>query len=361
MKNSLKSITRKGTMAAAILGASALVLSGCGAAPESKPDAGSQAPVVDYTACMVSDEGGFDDKSFNQASYEGLMNAKKDLGVKTNSAESTSSTDMKPNIESMVSAGCNIIATAGFNIGDATLEAAKKYPKVNFAIVDVAYDKLPTNLRTLNYNTDEAAFLAGYSAAAYSKTGKVGTFGGGEIPPVTIFMEGFLQGVEKFNEAKGKDVQVVGWGTSKSFVGDFTNTVKARQIADNMIADGVDVIMPVAGPLGQVAVDAVNESSSDSDAVVWVDTDGFEYAKNGADVMLTSVMKEMGKTVEESIKMGLDDKFKSEAYTGTLANGGVSMAPFHNFADKVPADLQGELDALKADIISGKIKVSAGS
>lgn len=322
-------------MAAAILGASALVLSGCGAAPEAKPDAASQAPTVDYTACMVSDEGGFDDKSFNQASYEGLLRAKADLGVKINSAESTSSTDMKPNIESMVSAGCNIIATAGFKIGDATLEAAKKYPKVDFAIVDFGYETMPANLRSLSYNTDEAAFLAGYSAAAYTKTGKVGTFGGAEIPPVTIFMDGFLQGVKHFNEVKNKDVQVVGWGTSKSFVNDFTNTVKARQIADNMIADGVDVIMPVAGPLGQVAVDAVNESSSDTDAVVWVDTDGFEYAKNGKDVVLTSVMKEMGKTVEESIDMGLKGTFKSEAYVGTLANGGVAMAPFHNFADKV--------------------------
>jgi basic membrane protein A len=354
----MRIIKRKAGMAASILGISALVLSGCGAAPEASTSS-SSAPTVDYTACMVSDEGGFDDKSFNQASYEGLVKAQTDLGVKINKAESNSATDMKPNIESMVSAGCDIVATAGFNIGDATLEAAKKYPEVNFAIVDYGYKTLPANLRSLSYNTDEAAFLAGYSAAAYSKTGKVGTFGGAEIPTVTIFMEGFLQGVNHFNEVKNKDVKVVGWGSSKSFVNDFTDTVKARQISDNLLADGVDVIMPVAGPLGQTAVDAVNESASTTDAVVWVDTDGFDYAKNGKDAVLTSVIKEMGKTVEESIEMGLDDKFKSEAYVGTLSNGGVSLSPFHNFADKVPADLQSEVDALKQDIIDGKIKMSA--
>ncbi|MEE1619897.1 BMP family lipoprotein [Zafaria sp. Z1313] len=357
MKNSLRNLKRSTGVAAAFLGASALVLTGCGAAPEA--GGGSAAPEVDYTACMVSDEGGFDDRSFNQASHEGLTQARTDLGVKINQAESNAGTDMKPNIESMVSAGCDIIVTAGFLIGDATLEAAEKYPDTKFAIVDYGYEENPANLRTLNYKTDEAAFLAGYAAAAYSKSGKVGTFGGAEIPTVTIFMDGFLNGVNHFNEVKGADVQVVGWGSSKSFVGNFSDAGKARQLSDNMLAEGVDVIMPVAGPLGQAAVDAVNESSSADDTVVWVDTDGFDYANNGQDVVLTSVMKEMGKTVEESIKLGLDDTFTNDAYMGTLENGGVSIAPFHNFADKVPAELQGEIDQLKQDIIDGTVSVGS--
>lgn len=358
MKKSPRTLKRSTGQLAAVLGVSALVLTACGAAPEASSSE-SGAAKVDYTACMVSDEGGFDDRSFNQASHEGLLRAGKDLGVTTKDAESNSGTDMKPNIESMVSAGCNQVVTAGFNIGDATLEAAKKYPDTDFTIVDFGYEKLPKNLRTLNYNTAEAAFLAGYSAAAYSKSGKVGTFGGAEIPTVTIFMEGFTNGVKYFNEKKSKDVKVVGWGSSKSFVGDFTNSGKARQISDNMLADGVDVIMPVAGPLGQAAVDAVNETSTKDDAVVWVDTDGYDYANNGKDAVLTSVMKEMGKTVEESIKMGVDGKFASEAYVGTLENGGVSLAPFHNFEDKVPSDLEGEIDQLKQEIIDGKVKATS--
>lgn len=350
---------RRVSAAAAVLGISALALAACGAAPaeSGKSSSGSAAPKIDYTACMVSDEGGFDDRSFNQASFEGLKAAEKDLGVTIKSAESNSKTEMKPNIESMVSAKCNIVVTAGFNIGDATKEAALKYPDTNFAIVDFGYEDRPANVRTLSYKTDEAAFLAGYAAAAYSKTGKVGTFGGAEIPTVTIFMEGFLEGVNYYNEKKGKDVKVVGWGDSKSFVNNFSDANKARQISDNMIADGVDVIMPVAGPLGQSAVDAVNESSNGEDAVVWVDTDGYEYAKNGKAVVLTSVLKKMGETVEESIKSGVDKTFKGEDYMGTLENGGVDIAPFHDFSSKVPSELQGEIDQLRKDIIAGTVKV----
>lgn len=352
--------SRRVSAAASVLAVSALALAACGAAPSQagKTD-DSSAPKVDYTACMVSDEGGFDDRSFNQASFEGLKAAEKDLNITVKSAESNAKTDMKPNIESMVSAKCNMVVTAGFNIGDATKEAALKYPDTDFAIVDVEYGAdRPANVRSLMYKTDEAAFLAGYAAAAYSKTGKVGTFGGAEIPTVTIFMQGFLDGVNYYNEKKGKSVKVIGWGDSKSFVSDFTNANKARQIADNQLADGVDVIMPVAGPLGQAAVDAVNASSSADDAVVWVDTDGYDYAKDGKAVVLTSVMKQMAVTVEESIKAGVDKTFKGEDYVGTLENGGVGLAPFHDFASKVPADLQSEIDQLSKDIVAGTVKVS---
>lgn len=348
--------SRRLSAAAAVLGVSALALSACGAAPEEKKS--DAAAKTDYTACMVSDEGGFDDRSFNQASYEGLKAAEKDLGVKIKQAESNAKTEMKPNIESMVAAKCNMVVTAGFNIGDATKEAATKYPDTKFAIVDFAFGAdRPENVKTLTYETDQAAFMAGYAAAAYSKTGKVGTWGGAEIDTVTIFMQGFLDGVNYYNKQKGKDVKVVGWGDSKSFVTNFTDANKARQISDNMLADGVDVMMPVAGPLGQAAVDATNESASKDDAVIWVDTDGFDYAKNGQDVVLTSVMKQMSDGVEQSIKAGADGTFKGEDYVGTLENGGVSLAPFHNFESKVPAELKGEIEQLKQDIISGKVKV----
>ncbi|GHD09455.1 BMP family lipoprotein [Zhihengliuella salsuginis] len=349
MKNSLR-IKRSTGAAAAILGASALVLTACGSAPE---EGGSgAAEEIDYTACMVSDEGGFDDGSFNQASHEGLLQAESELGVQTREAESNSSTDMGPNVNQMVDAGCDMIVTAGFKFEDLPVDAAEANPETNFVVVDYGYEELPENMRTLNYNTAEAAYLAGYTAAAYSKTGKVGTFGGGEIPTVTDFMFGFEQGVMKYNEDKGAEVEVEGMDT---FVGDFSNTVKAKQISENFLNSDVDVIMPVAGPLGQTAVDAVNESANEDDAVVWVDTDGHEYANGGDTAVLTSVMKNMGLTVFESIEMDVNDEFASEAYVGTLENEGVGIAPFYEFESELPDGLQGELDALKEQIIAGEI------
>ena len=104
--------------------------------------------------------------------------------------------------------------TVGFLLGDATKEAANANPDIPFSIVDFAYaDGDITNNNVLGqvFNTDEAAFLAGYLAAGMTKTGKVGTFGGVNIPPVTIFMDGFYNGVQKYNADNGKNVEVLGW------------------------------------------------------------------------------------------------------------------------------------------------------
>jgi len=349
LKNSLR-IKRSTGVAAAVLGVSALVLSACGAAPEEGN--GGDVEQIDYTACMVSDEGGFDDGSFNQASHEGLTRAEAELGVETREAESNASTDMGPNIDQMVDAGCNMIITAGFMFEDLPLNAAEANPETKFAVVDYGYEEVPENMRTLNYNTAEAAYLAGYVAAAYSESGKVGTFGGAEISTVTDFMFGFENGVERYNEDNDADVAVEGVDT---FVGDFSNTVKAKQISENFLQSGVDVLMPVAGPLGQTAVDAVNESASEHDAVVWVDTDGHEYANGGDTAVLTSVMKNMGLTVFESIEQDVNDEFVAEAYVGTLENEGVGIAPFYDYEADLPDGLQGELDALRAEIIAGEV------
>ena len=167
---------------------------------------------------MVSDSGGFDDKSFNQTSYKGLTDAKTELGIETGEVESTTTADFAKNIQSMVDADCNIIVTVGFLLSDDTLAAAKKNTDVKFAIVDNNDPKnypAAKNLKPLVFNTAQSSFLAGYLAAGMSQTKKVGTFGGLKIPTVTIFMDGFAQGVEYYNQQKGENVQVLGWDAAK--------------------------------------------------------------------------------------------------------------------------------------------------
>ncbi|MDQ1606458.1 MAG: basic rane protein, partial [Microbacteriaceae bacterium] len=154
---------------------------------------------------MVSDAGGFNDKSFNQLGLEGLQQAAKTLGIKYKSAESNADTDYAPNITSLVDAGCNLIVTVGFNLSAATVTAALANPKVEFAIIDDAADNDfngktdAPNIKPILFDTAQAAFLAGYASASYSKVGTVGTFGGIGYPTVTIFMDGFSQGVDYFN------------------------------------------------------------------------------------------------------------------------------------------------------------------
>ncbi|BCW44070.1 BMP family ABC transporter substrate-binding protein [Arthrobacter sp. StoSoilB5] len=364
MKNPLRATLKRGSMAGiATAGAAALMLSGCGQAP----DAGSGAATKsDYIGCIVSDSGGFDDQSFNQSSFEGLQKAEKDLGITMKSAESKANSDYEANLNGMVSAGCNLTVTVGFLLDGATKAAAQKNPDKHFAIIDFSYPTPIPNVKSVVYDTAQAAYLAGYAAASASKTGKVGTFGGIKLPTVTIFMDGFYDGVQAYNKAKGKSVQVVGWDKASqdgSFTGDFEKQDTGKQITKNLLDQGADIVMPVAGPVGKGAGAALKEAKAAGKDVklIWVDSDGYLTAPEYKDLMLTSVVKQMGEAVETVVKDDKEGKFSNEAYVGTLANKGVAIAPFHDLDSAVSAETKSELEALKADIVSGKLVVESGA
>ncbi|MCS4593454.1 BMP family ABC transporter substrate-binding protein [Brevibacterium sediminis] len=341
-----------------MIAASALVLSACGSGGESGSD---------YMACMVSDSGGWDDQSFNQSGREGMENAKKNLGIEEKLAESQGDADFKPNVDNMVQQGCNLTFGVGFLLEDTIQEAAEANPDLNFALIDSTFsdaDGKPVtidNAKAVVFNTAEAAYLAGYVAAATSKSGKVGTFGGIQIPSVTIFMDGFADGVDKFNKDNKKDVKLLGWNKKKqdgSFSGDFENQGQGQELTKQLISQGADVIMPVAGPVGLGAAAAAKEAGDVN--LVWVDSDGYESTEYG-DIILTSVVKQISQAVEDTIKEGSEDKFSNEPYVGTLENEGVGLAPYHDFEDKVPEDVKKKVEDLKKQIVDGSLVVESES
>jgi len=355
---------------AAVAAVAALALTACGdreddndtestpaasdtASSESSPtEEAEQFP--DFKACMVSDSGGFDDKSFNQTSHLGMENAAEKYGVQTAEAESSDPSQFEDNIDSLINEGCNQITTVGFLLGDATEAAAKKAKDVDFAIVDYAYEKPTPNLKGLTFNTAEPSFLAGYLAAAESESGIVGTFGGLNIPTVTIFMTGFVQGVEYYNEESGEAVEVLGWDPAKetgSFTEDFENQNLGEELANEMINQGADVIFPVAGPAGLGGLKAAQDAEAWG---IWVDTDGCQSAAEYCDSLLTSVVKGMDVAVEQAILDSASGSFTNEVYSGTLENGGVSLAPLNEGVDEETA---AKLDELKQMIIDGEITV----
>jgi basic membrane protein A len=355
--------------------AAALTLTSCAEAPGTgSSSAASSAPAsasasgagAAFKACMVSDSGGFDDKSFNQTSYKGLTDAKTELNIETGQVESQTAADFAKNIQSMVDANCNIIVTVGFLLSDDTLAAAKKNPDIKFAIVDNNDPKTypaAKNLKPLVFNTAQSSFLAGYLTAGMSKTKKVGTFGGLKIPTVTVFMDGFSQGVDYYNKQKGADVKVLGWDAAKQdgqFVGDFEDQKGGQRTAQGLISQGADIVFPVAGPAGLGALQAAKGSGGKVNAI-WVDTDGCVSAESYCPNILTSVYKGMDVAVADAIKAAKDGSFSNEPFVGTLENDGTGLAPFHDFESKVPAELKSELDALKADIIGGKITIQSKS
>ena len=346
----------KKTVGMVAVAALTLTLAACGERSEDSP--GQQAEQIDFKACMVSDSGGFDDKSFNQTSRAGLTMAEEELGVQTATIESASDAEYEDNIQSLVDEGCNQITTVGFLLGDATRAAAEANPDVDFAIVDFAFfsedgePNAPENAKGLTFDTGQPSFLAGYVAAGTSESGKVGTFGGLNIPTVTIFMTGFLQGVEYYNEENGTDVQVIGWdGKNGSFTEDFEDQAKGQQVAEQMIQQGADVIFPVAGPAGLGGLKAAQDNDVHG---IWVDTDGCVSAAEYCDVLLTSVMKAMDVAVFEAIQDSVNGEFTNEVYEGTLENEGVGLA---DLSDDVPSEVADKVEELRQMIIDGEITV----
>jgi basic membrane protein A len=360
-------LAKKSLLGVAAVGASTLVLAACGAPPPSGGSSGgTSAANSNYLGCMVSDSGGFDDKSFNQSGYEGLQQAVKDLGIQEKHVQSKADTDYDPNLRSMVQAGCKLTVTVGFLLGDATKNIATANANSHFAIIDYNDPTFPKNVKPIVYDTAQAAFLAGYLAAGVSKTGKVATFGGSNIPTVTIFMDGFADGVKYYNQKKGKNVQLLGWDKDKQdgvFVGDFKSIDKGKVLTQGFLQQGADIVLPVAGPVGAGAGSAIldaNKGGSDA-KLIWVDSDGYLTAPDYKSIILTSVQKTMANAVETVIKDDVQGKFDSAPYIGTLANGGVALAPYHDLDSAVPSDLKSEIDQLKKDIASGTVKVTSKS
>jgi basic membrane protein A len=305
--------------------------------------------------CVALDTAGINDKSFNQSSYEGAkMALQRGFASSIKYAPAKSNADYAPNITKFIAEKCTMIIGVGFLLGDAIAAAAKANPNVKFGFVDGW--GLGNNVKAITYKTDENSFIVGYMAAAMSKTGKVGTYGGLQIPTVTIFMEGYANGVAHYNLIKNKNVQVLGWNTETktgTFLGGFDDTTKALQTSISLEQQGADFIFPVAG--GMQATTAANSQKTKKSSVIWVDAKVMNTGKQYANVTPVSVVKGLAEGVFATIKEAHDGKFTSKAYVGTMANKGVSIALTPAWNNKIPANLKAEINQLSKDIAAGRI------
>jgi basic membrane protein A len=351
----VKLISRSSAAKALSLAAvSALVLSGCAAAPEE-----TTAEPIDFLACAVSDEGNWNDKSFNEAVYTGLLQAEAELGVQVNALESATPEDFEPNLQASVDAGCDIIIGVGFALGDAITKISSENPELNFALVDSGSES--TNVKPLLFETAEAAFLAGYAAADLSTTKTIGTYGGLPFPSVTDFMTGYYYGAMKWGEDNGQEVTVLGWDPMSpdtgSFMGGFApNSPESLAIAKTQITGGADVVLPVGGNQFTAVQSAIDELNPDA-AMLGVDVDIAAQNPDLAKYILTSIEKRMAIATFDVIK-GLVDgaAFDATPYVGTLANKGVAISAFTDFSSKVSSGLADKLAELEAGIIDGTYK-----
>ncbi len=370
---------------AALAVSATLVIAACGSSHSGASSSTSSSATSSSTAsaaggakflgCMVTDTGGINDRSFNASSWAGMQAAAAaDSSVSVKYLQSTTQSDYTPNINTFLGEKCGIIVTVGFLMGAATESAAKANPTQKLAIVDCSYasDCLTgtkeSNIDQLVFNTVQDGFLGGYLAAGMSKTGKVATFGGEDFGTVTIYMDGFWDGVQYYNSKHGTHVQVLGWNetTQKgSFTGDFTNQTKGQQLTQTFISEGADIIFPVAGNVGLGAAKAVQvadqAAGSQKVNMFWVDTDGCVSAPQYCKYFITSVEKGIVAAVKTAVLNAANGTASGSTYVGTLANGGAVLAPYHDFASQVPAALQNELKQIQAGIENGSIQTPTKS
>jgi basic membrane protein A len=308
--------------------------------------------------CEVADALGVYDLSFNQLAYKGVQDAVEAYGWDSAVFVLREELDLAAMIGEAIDTDCDLIVTVALWHRDAVATAALAHPDRHFLVIDAALDPPMDNAWGEIYAADEAAFMAGYVAASVTQSGKVGTFGGIAIPAALDFMIGFEQGVRYYNQNHGASVEVVGWNTETGeglFVGGFCCAEEGYAMAEQVLKEGADVIMPVAGPLvGRGAAARIKEVGNAY--IIGVDNDWALIFPEFADIILTSVEKRVDASVLSVVESMVADSFEGGTHVGTLANGGVGLAPFHGLDSLVSPQVKAELEQIEADIIAGKIQ-----
>jgi basic membrane protein A len=291
---------------------------------------------------LSTDTGGLNDRSFNHLAYVGLQRAGSELGVQTRVVTSKSPSDYIPNLTALAKQGYDLIIGVGFTEIDALKTVATAFPKTHFAIVDVsnADEGNLKNVEGLLFKEQEAGYLAGYAAglAAKARGGTtVSSVGGQKQPPVDRYIAGYQVGAKAAFPA----VKLI-----NGYSQDFANQAKCKEVALNQIAAGSVVVFQVAGGCGLGALDAAKGAN------IWgvgVDADQGYLGS----YILTSALKRVDTAVFNSIKNAKDGTFKGgqDAVYG-LKDQGVGIG---KFSPKTPKGIPAKVDAIKAQIVSGKI------
>jgi basic membrane protein A len=318
--------------------------------------AGGTTSGASLLACLMVSSVGVADRSFNQESWDAMQAANKATGLKVKYLAQSGSIDYPQIGAQFVQQGCNIIVGMGFNTADTIQKLAPANPKIKFVVVDTVLGTAETNASSLHFGIDQASFLGGYLAAGMSKSGTVGVVGNVAIPPVELYMDGWVAGIDYYNKVNNKTVKSIGWDPKKktgTFVGNFTDTSKGKLLTQSEIQQGADIILPLIGGADQ----AIRAAGGPAKGyyMFWPDTDGCVSNATDCDILLSSVQKNITTALSDVLEKTVSGAFPAGTYEGTLTNKGVGLAPFHDADAAVPAALKAQLTQLAADIASGKV------
>jgi basic membrane protein A len=300
---------------------------------------------------LVPTEDGVVDDLWSRMAYEGLMRAESELEVTGTVYTPTNSEDYGAKLDQCHTDGNELCISVGFQLSEATMNAATTYTDTNFAIVDIDYESYPDNLRGITFNAKESAYLAGVLAGHMTLSDAIGAVAGMQIPPVEVFAEGYRNGAQCANPAMNVLIE---------YTGDFGNPEIGAQAAQGMIAQGADVIFGVGGNMGNGAVITATQSGVWGIGVdVDIYTSVFENgALDGSDKLLTSVVKNIDNAVFDTISDVISGTFSAGTIMYGLAENGVGLAPFHEADPYVSQSVRDSLDSTTQGIINGTIDVN---
>jgi basic membrane protein A len=305
---------------------------------------------------MAYDIGGRGDQSFNDSAARGLDKAKTQYGFQTKELEAQqgeTDADRVQRLQQLAAAGYNPVVTIGYTYATALQQVAKQYPKTQFAIVDSA-DVTAANITNLVFTEEQSSYLVGMAAALTSKANTVGFIGGVNVPLIQKFQVGYEQGV---HAVKPHDKILEQYLTQPPDNSGFASPDKGKAAAQGMLSRGADVVYSAAGSSGTGAIEAIHAAGAGKWAI-GVDSD--QYKQDALAKYRSSILTSAVKNVDQAVYEFLKSDGSGHALPGvqrfSLARGGVSYATSGGFL--APAVLA-KLQAAKADIISGKIKVKS--
>ena len=320
-----------------------------------------EAAKSNITIGLSTDEGGLNDKSFNQSANEGVKKAKDEDGFNYNAIESKKKEDYTANLEALLENGSNLTFAIGFQMADAVTEVAKAHTDKNFAIIDSVVD-LP-NVASITFKEQEGSFLMGIIAGKMTKTNKVGFIGGKDMELINKFEAGFAAGVKAVNPEAAKGLispDGKSAGTAVKYADSFDDSAKGYELAKSLYQDGCDVVYHAAGGVGIGLFKAAKELK-DAGTPVWaigVDMDQSLTVPEYADVILSSMMKRVDTATYNESKALVKNEFKGgKVITLGLKEQGVGIAPT---SDKnVPKAVLDEVKKYEDKVIAGEIVVPA--
>lgn len=342
----------------------ATLFAGCGTKTETKTT-----PKSDFKVALSTDEGGLNDKSFNQAANTGAEKAKKEFGFSYKAIESKTKEDYESNLNALITDKSNLVFGVGFQMETAMENVAKKNPTVNFCLIDSPAFVDPTakspvqisNVQSFVFKANEGSFLMGIIAGKMTKTNKVGFIGGKDFDLISNFEAGFAAGVKAVNPEAAKGLispDGKAFGTTVKYADSFGDTTKGKVLAQSLITDGCDVIYHAAGGVGEGMFQAIQEAKTNGKTVwgIGVDMDQAVTLPKYANIILSSMMKRVDTATYTASKELVNKTFKGGSITSLgLKEEGVGIA--ESSKTNTPQAVLDLVGKYKAAVVAGTIIV----